>query len=159
MAITQLLSLSSLSQWGIKQTAVFENNMTSVERVLEYTTVDSECDDSKNSAKGASSVRNDWPSNGGITFRNVSLSYNNTLDYALNDINLEIRPKAKIGIVGRTGAGKSSILQAIFRLVDYNGAIEIDGIDTQSVAIHELRKRISVIPQNPVRIAFFFCSN
>lgn len=151
LAITQLLSLNTLSQWGIKQTAAFENNMTSVERILEYSNVESEIDNRSNS-NTINLVKNEskskWPTNGCIEFKNVSLRYGNNSIYALQNFNLKCQPATKIGIVGRTGAGKSSIIQTLFRLVDFDGDIEIDGINTMTMNVQELRDKISVIPQN-----------
>lgn len=153
MAITQLLSLNTLSQWGIKQTAAFENNMTSVERILEYSNVESEIDNKSNS-NTINLVKNEpkskWPTNGCIEFKNVSLRYGNNSSFALQNLNLKCQPAMKIGIVGRTGAGKSSIIQTLFRLVDFDGDIEIDGINTMTINVQELREKISVIPQTPI---------
>uniref|UniRef100_A0A914RUG8 AAA+ ATPase domain-containing protein n=1 Tax=Parascaris equorum TaxID=6256 RepID=A0A914RUG8_PAREQ len=78
----------------------------------------------------------------------VSLRYDEDGDFVLKDIDADIQPKEKIGIVGRTGAGKSSLLRALFRLTEPDGSVLIDGLDTKKVVLQELRKRLSIIPQD-----------
>lgn len=127
-----------VSQRGVKQTAEFENLNTSVERVVEYSQLKPEyTTDQKPIAE--------WPKNGSIAFRNVSLCYNDKS--VLENINFSIVAKEKIGIVGRTGAGKSSIIQSLFRLAEYEGTIEIDGVDISAIPLKQLRQSIAIIPQ------------
>ncbi|CAG2057877.1 unnamed protein product, partial [Timema podura] len=121
LAISQSLILSGMLQYGIRQTAEVVNQMTAVERVLEYTKIDKE--------QGINSG-SDPP--------------------VLRDLNFVIEPAQKVGIVGRTGAGKSSLISALFRLAKLEGSIKIDQVDTQTVRLHDLRSRISIIPQEPV---------
>ncbi|KAJ1782885.1 hypothetical protein LPJ59_006703, partial [Coemansia sp. RSA 2399] len=91
-----------------------------------------------------------WPDAGTITFENYSMRYNPGLDLALRDISFSVRRNEKIGIVGRTGAGKSSMSQALMRLVEpASGRIVIDGVDVSSIGLFDLRSRISIIPQDP----------
>ena len=92
----------------------------------------------------------DWPQKGMIEFRNVTLRYYQSEAPVLKNLNFIIEEKSKIGIVGRTGAGKSSILTALFRLTDYEGDILIDGINCKEIGLHDLRSHISIIPQEPV---------
>lgn len=143
LAITQILFLGTLSQWGIKQTADLENHMTSVERVLEYTNLPSELADAKITPTF-------WPTNGAITFKSLSLRYSRNAEPMLRDLNVEIPAKTKIAIVGRTGAGKSSIAQALFRFAHIDGCIEIDGIDIMSVDLTQLRRSITIIAQESI---------
>ncbi len=124
--------------------------MTSAERVLEYCKLDQEPP-----AQVPPKYRppNNWPSQGRITFNNVCMSHSKDphAPLALNHITLTILPAEKIGIVGRTGAGKSSFMQTLFRmgtLVD--GVITIDDIDISTVGLDDVRRRISIIPQDPV---------
>ena len=85
-----------------------------------------------------------------IEFKNVTMRYYQNEDYVLKNLNFRIEEADKIGIVGRTGAGKSSILAVLFRLTDYEGGILIDGINCKEIGLHDLRGRISIIPQEPV---------
>ena len=147
LAITQVIGLVGMTQWGIRQSSELENQMVSVERVLEYANLPSE-DQSGNEVK--IKAPEDWPSRGEIEFKDLSLYYNDESKPAITNLNFLIKPQEKIGIVGRTGAGKSSIIQALFRMPKISGVIKIDGVDTQSLSLEELRKNISIIPQDPI---------
>lgn len=154
LAITQIIGLIGMTQWGIRQTAELENQMVSVERVLEYANLPSE---EKDDVKPPPS---DWPSKGSIEFKNLSLYYKNEeCKPAIKNLSFKIEPQEKIGIVGRTGSGKSSIIQALFRMTRTDGAIEIDGIDTNSIDLINLRKNISIIPQDPTLFSGSLRSN
>ncbi|XP_052753783.1 probable multidrug resistance-associated protein lethal(2)03659 [Galleria mellonella] len=147
LAITQSISLTGIFQWGMRQSAEMENQMTSVERVLEYTKLPLE-----SALRSAPDKKppSDWPSEGAIHFNNLSLKYSPGGNYVLNKLTLNIQPQEKIGIVGRTGAGKSSVIQALFRLAYLEGSIIIDGVDISMIGLHDLREKISIIPQEPV---------
>ncbi|XP_017087305.2 probable multidrug resistance-associated protein lethal(2)03659 [Drosophila bipectinata] len=147
LAITQSMTLVIMCQWGMRQTAEMENNMTSVERVLEYAQMPSEPPlESPKSVK----LSADWPQAGHLRFRDLRMRYAPGDALILRGLNFESQPMEKIGIVGRTGAGKSSIIQALFRLALNEGTIEIDGQDIGQLGLHDLRSRISIIPQDPV---------
>ncbi|XP_044727627.1 ATP-binding cassette sub-family C member 4-like isoform X2 [Chrysoperla carnea] len=147
LAITQSISLTGMFQWGMRQSTELENQMTSVERVLEYQDLESEpALESEPDRKPPPS----WPSKGEVEFRNVYLRYSPMDPPVLRHLSFRILPKQKVGIVGRTGAGKSSLINALFRLTDLEGEILLDGIDTQSLGLHDLRSKISIIPQEPV---------
>ncbi|KYN44462.1 hypothetical protein ALC56_01160 [Trachymyrmex septentrionalis] len=146
LAITQSIGLTGMFQWGMRQSAELENQMTSVERILEYNKVDSEpplesAPDKK--------PKSEWPQEGKIEFKNLFLRYAPLEPPVLKNLNFVIFPREKIGIVGRTGAGKSSLIQALFRLSDMDGLIEIDEVDTSQIGLHDLRSKISIIPQEP----------
>lgn len=88
--------------------------------------------------------------NGFIEFENVKLKYRPDLDFVLKGVSLKILPREKIGVVGRTGAGKSSLMLALFRLVESaEGSIKIDGIDISKIGLTDLRSKMSIIPQDP----------
>ncbi|XP_015838053.1 probable multidrug resistance-associated protein lethal(2)03659 [Tribolium castaneum] len=120
-----------------------DSEITSVERVLDYTQLPPELDGTIPPPKA-------WPSQGRITFRSVSLKYSPTEPPVLKKVSFTIEPGEKIGIVGRTGAGKSSLVSTLFRLFPFEGTILIDNIDTKSIPLKDLRSKISVIPQDPV---------
>ncbi|KAJ2400130.1 Multidrug resistance-associated protein 5 [Coemansia sp. RSA 2559] len=97
-----------------------------------------------------SSVPAQWPDRGAIRFADYSMRYGAQMPRALDGVTLDIQPGEKIGIVGRTGAGKSSLAKALFRLVESeSGSIQIDGIDISTVELHALRSRLAIIPQEP----------
>jgi ATP-binding cassette subfamily C (CFTR/MRP) protein 4 len=133
-----------------RQSVAVESQMTSVERVLEYCSLDQE-PPAQVSPKNRPPMN--WPSQGEIVFKNVSMAYLNE-EYpslVLRNITLQVKGGEKIGIVGRTGAGKSSLIQILFRMgILVNGQIEIDDIDIDKIGLDDLRSRISIIPQDPV---------
>lgn len=133
----------------MRQSAELENAMTSVERVLEYSHIEPE---STFESKPDKKPPKEWPENGHIKFDNLTMKYSPELasEMILNKLDIEIFPKEKIGIVGRTGAGKSSIVNALFRLSYNEGSIYIDYLDTKSIGLHDLRSKISLIPQEPI---------
>lgn len=149
LAITQAMGLTGMVQWGMRQSAELENTMTAVERVVEYNSVDPE--PAFDSAADKKPPK-EWPEKGEIKFNKLSLSYfpDPTQEKVLKELDLQIFPQEKIGIVGRTGAGKSSIINALFRLSYIDGEIIIDTRDTQTMGLHDLRSKISIIPQEPV---------
>ncbi|KAH8312051.1 hypothetical protein KR044_009125 [Drosophila immigrans] len=147
LAILHSTTMTGMCQWGMRQTAELENEMTSVERVLEYTEVQSE---PPLETAEKFKPKTEWPSKGRIEFINFKLRYSPKEEPVLRDLNFTIEPQEKIGIVGRTGAGKSSIIQSIFRLACNEGMIRIDDVDIEHMGLHDLRSRISIIPQDPV---------
>ncbi|OXU26939.1 hypothetical protein TSAR_013829 [Trichomalopsis sarcophagae] len=172
LAITQCMLLINTLQWGVRQFAELENQMTSVERVLEYSKLPSEPYDRSSAERRLEEVTEAspltdakleiqtpmnavaavgaWPDNGRIEFRNVYLRYDKQGPPVLRGLNFSIEPREKIGIVGRTGAGKSSLINSLFRLAYLEGEILIDGVSTSQLGLHELRSHISIIPQEPI---------
>ncbi|XP_044751364.1 ATP-binding cassette subfamily C member 4-like [Coccinella septempunctata] len=122
---------------------LMENSMTNVERILEYQKVPKEI-----RKKGR--VIENWPSRGEIKFQNLSLSYRSDNETVLKNLDFVIEPEHKIGIVGRTGAGKSSITMTLFRLYEYTGSLMIDGVDIKTLSLEFLRSHLAIIPQDPV---------
>jgi ABC-type multidrug transport system fused ATPase/permease subunit len=122
--------------------------MNSVERMLYY------CEHIEQEAAyeiPEASPPSDWPQTGNITFKDVFLRYRQDLDFVLKGISAEIYGSEKIGIVGRTGAGKSSLMAALFRLIELDkGYITIDGIDISKIGLYDLRSRLAIIPQDAV---------
>lgn len=149
LAITQAMAMTGMVQWGMRQSAELENTMTAVERVVEYETVDPE--DELESTPSYKPPK-EWPHKGEIIFDKLSLRYfpDPTSELVLKDLDFDIKSCEKVGIVGRTGAGKSSLINALFRLSYNEGSIYIDQRDTECMGLHDLRSKISIIPQEPV---------
>lgn len=93
----------------------------------------------------------DWPEGGSVSFQSYSTRYRECLDLALRNINLHVTPGEKVGVVGRTGAGKSTLTLSLFRIVEAaEGRIVIDGLDISTLGLHDLRSKLTIIPQDPV---------
>ncbi|CAM6031929.1 unnamed protein product, partial [Sphagnum compactum] len=149
LAITQALGMTGMVQWGMRQSAELENTFTSVERVVEYETVDPEPELESAPDKKPPQT---WPEKGNIVFDKLSLKYfpDPDAEKVLHNLEFEIQPQEKVGIVGRTGAGKSSLINALFRLSYNEGRVIIDTRDSNEIGLHDLRSKISIIPQEPV---------
>lgn len=124
--------------------ADFETNITSVERIKEYFDTPHE-DEWRNERTKPEKT---WPENGHISFERYSVKYREGLDDVLKELSIDIQPGEKIGIVGRTGAGKSSLTLGLFRILEHTrGFITIDGVDIKQIGLHDLRHKITIIPQ------------
>lgn len=145
LALSYSLTLMGMFQWSVRQSAEVENMMISVERVIEYTDLEKEApwECRKRPPPG-------WPHEGVIVFDNVNFSYNLDGPLVLKHLTALIKSREKVGIVGRTGAGKSSVISALFRLSEPEGKVWIDKILTTEIGLHDLRKKMSIIPQEPV---------
>nr|QNH67942.1 ATP-binding cassette transporter subfamily C member 1 X3 [Brachionus plicatilis] len=147
LSITFALNISLNLTYGVKSAADLESNLTSVERINEYCNTPQEADWENKNYKPDEK----WPQSGEIKFVDYSVKYREDLDFALKKINCQIRPSEKVGIVGRTGAGKSSLSLALFRLLETReGEILIDGMNTKRMGLHDLRQKLTIIPQDPV---------
>ncbi|XP_074391722.1 ATP-binding cassette sub-family C member 4 isoform X1 [Zonotrichia albicollis] len=145
LALSYAITLMGTFQWGVRQSAEVENLMISVERVMEYTELEKEAPWETNKHPPP-----EWPNQGMIAFENVNFTYSVDGPLVLRHLSAVIKPKEKVGIVGRTGAGKSSLIAALFRLAEPEGRIWIDMYLTSELGLHDLRKKISIIPQEPV---------
>uniref|UniRef100_A0AAQ4Q2Y6 Multidrug resistance-associated protein 4 n=1 Tax=Gasterosteus aculeatus aculeatus TaxID=481459 RepID=A0AAQ4Q2Y6_GASAC len=145
LALSYALTLTGMFQWGVRQSAEIENMMTSVERVVEYAELESEAP-----WETDKQPPNDWPRTGCISFDRVNFSHSANDRLVLKNLTVIITSREKVGIVGRTGAGKSSLIAALFRLAEPEGRIMIDGFLTSEIGLHTLRQKMSIIPQDPV---------
>ncbi|TVU13478.1 hypothetical protein EJB05_40536 [Eragrostis curvula] len=147
LVVTYALNLNSQLAsliWNICNT---ENIMISVERILQYSRIQSEAPLVVDNCR----PRNSWPENGAINIRGLEVQYAEHLPTVLRNVSCTIPGRKKVGIVGRTGSGKSTLIQAIFRIVEpREGIIDIDGVDISKIGLHDLRGRISIIPQDPI---------
>ena len=141
--LVYLCQLLNLFQWTIRQSCECENLMTAVERIQEYSSLPKEPLE-----QGEIEPSKEWIQNGKIKFENVSFSYAENLPNVLRNLSFEIKPNEKIGIIGRTGAGKSSIIQSLFRMAEPKGLILIDDVNIKKISLHNLRSRLSIIPVN-----------
>uniref|UniRef100_A0A0U9HZ93 Putative ABCC protein n=1 Tax=Chrysomela populi TaxID=154003 RepID=A0A0U9HZ93_CHRPP len=146
LVVSSSMILIGMLQLGVRQTTEVSSNMTSVERVMQYTKVEKE----EELNPEATEKPKNWPSAGKIAFKNTYLRYAPEDPPALKSLNIVIQPGEKIGIVGRTGAGKSTLISSLFRLAPIDGTIAIDDIDTSTVSLEHLRSNISIIPQEPI---------
>ncbi|KAJ1814406.1 Canalicular multispecific organic anion transporter 2, partial [Coemansia sp. RSA 2599] len=124
--------------------------MTNYERVIEYYNLQSEAPSViEDNRAGAS-----WPEQGTVEFNNYSTRYREGLDLVLKGLSFQVKPKQKIGIIGRTGAGKSSLTLALFRIIEAaGGQILIDGEDISKFGLFDVRSKLSIIPQDPMLFA------
>ncbi|XP_074945344.1 ATP-binding cassette sub-family C member 10 isoform X3 [Phalacrocorax aristotelis] len=145
LALSYALSVTNLLSGLISSFTATETMMVSVERTEEYTT-----DIPMESQDKLVQVAADWPSQGLVDFQQVVLAYRAGLPNALNGVNFTVYPGEKVGIVGRTGSGKSTLFLALFRMLELkSGRILLDGVDSQLVGLEELRSRLAIIPQDP----------
>ncbi|XP_069756348.1 ATP-binding cassette sub-family C member 2 isoform X2 [Narcine bancroftii] len=146
LSISYALNVTQALNWLVRQTSELETNIVSVERITEYSQLDNEAPWVLEHRPGKG-----WPGKGEIQFVDYKVRYRPELDLVLHGLSCDIRTNEKIGIVGRTGAGKSSLTNCLFRIIEAaGGKILIDGLDISTIGLHDLRQRITIIPQDPV---------
>ncbi|KAF9115491.1 Multidrug resistance-associated protein 1 [Mortierella sp. AM989] len=175
LALSYALNLTNIVAILVRNLSDVQNQFVSVERIKEYTRKPVEAP-----AKTGVEVPESWPTQGKVVFKGFSARYREGLDLCIKDASLMIEPQEKIGIVGRTGAGKSSLALALFRIIEAadsywarasdlsasehpiaeeypthanGGSIEIDGIDISTLGLQDLRRHLSIIPQEPTLFA------
>ncbi|MCJ1239801.1 hypothetical protein MMC14_007799 [Varicellaria rhodocarpa] len=145
LAMSYALQITQSLNWIVRQTVEVETNIVSVERVLEYANLPSEALEVISKRRPKIS----WPAQGAVEFNNYSTRYREGLGLVLQDVNLKIKAHEKIGVVGRTGAGKSSLTLALFRIIEpVSGNISIDDLNTSSIGLLDVRRRLAIIPQD-----------
>jgi ABC-type multidrug transport system fused ATPase/permease subunit len=145
LSISQSFEITKTLNLLVNTLSDFEANMTSVERIKEYCVIKQEPEWSSREDK---KPRTTWPDKGNILIEKYSLKYRENLDYALKNLNIKINAGEKIGIVGRTGAGKSSISLALLRMTEScKGNIFIDNVNINSLGLHDLRHKLTILPQ------------
>ncbi|XLR29413.1 hypothetical protein HN51_049306 [Arachis hypogaea] len=146
LAVTYGLNLNMIQAWVIWNLCNLENKIISVERILQYTSIPSEPPLVIEENRPAPS----WPSYGEVDIHNLQVRYAPHLPFVLRGLTCTFRGGLKTGIVGRTGSGKSTLIQTLFRIVEpTTGEVMIDGINISSIGLHDLRSRLSIIPQDP----------
>jgi ATP-binding cassette subfamily C (CFTR/MRP) protein 4 len=167
MSIVLLLQVSDYIQWFLRQIINAESIMVSVERGLALANLESEAplrteydksigfrEEIEKEEQGvhvSPERMSVWPANASVEFKNFTMRYREKLDPVLHGISFKIAGGQKVGIVGRTGAGKSSIIQALFRMVaaDPQSQLFVGGADALQMGLHSLRRNLSIIPQTP----------
>ncbi|KAF8907317.1 ABC transporter [Gymnopilus junonius] len=157
LVLSYILSVQQAFGWMVRQSAEVENDMNSVERIVYYAKdVEQEAPHEIPDKKPPPS----WPADGRLELRNVVLNYRPELPPVLKGISMSIQAGEKIGIVGRTGAGKSSIMTALYRIVEISsGSITLDDIDVSTIGLTDLRKSLAIIPQDPLLFSGTLRSN
>ncbi|XP_033169107.1 multidrug resistance-associated protein 1 isoform X4 [Drosophila mauritiana] len=148
LSVSYALQVTQTLNWLVRMSSDIETNIVSVERIKEYGETKQEApwelEQDKNKPKN-------WPQEGHVEFQNFQVRYREGLDLVLRGVSFNIKGGEKVGIVGRTGAGKSSLTLALFRIIEAaGGRISIDGVDIASMGLHMLRSRLTIIPQDPV---------
>lgn len=144
LAVTYVLTITSSLQRAVHASAELEISMTALERVREFSRLAPE-------ARGASAAETTWPMEGSVEFDRVELAYRDGIVPALRGVSFTARPGEKIGVVGRSGSGKSSLVAALLRTAPIQaGRILVEGVDIMSVPVDALRSRLTVVPQDPV---------
>ncbi|KAJ2113630.1 hypothetical protein IW146_003711 [Coemansia sp. RSA 922] len=150
LSLTYALSMIGVLTTCIRCTTIVELALISVERVRRYSFLDMEAPDVIEDHRPERS----WPEQGVVEFRNYSTRYREGLDLVLKDVSFSVRPREKVGIVGRTGAGKSSLTLALFRIIEAaEGQILLDGEDIAQYGLFDIRSKLSIIPQDPMLFA------
>ena len=148
LIMSYAMRITSSLSFIVRRSVEIESDVICCERIFEYCKLSPEKDEEAIKDQ-LIDVPPTWPAEGSIKFDNYSTRYRENLDPVLKNLTFSIKAKEKIGIVGRTGAGKSSVVLSIFRIIEaIEGHIEIDGIDTSKLRLHDLRSNLSIIPQD-----------
>ncbi|XP_024869611.1 multidrug resistance-associated protein 1 isoform X1 [Temnothorax curvispinosus] len=147
LSVSYALQITQTLNWLVRMTSDVETNIVAVERIKEYSETAQEAP-WKNTEY---TPPKEWPKHGRVDFKNFKVRYREGLDLVLNGLTFSVLGGEKIGIVGRTGAGKSSLTLSLFRIIEAaHGKILIDDIDISKLGLHDLRSRLTIIPQDPV---------
>ncbi|OQV18389.1 Multidrug resistance-associated protein 1 [Hypsibius exemplaris] len=156
LSITYAVQVTQVLSRFVQRMTDLQMTFVAIERVVEYT----KCPQEAKWVLDDSRPHREWPQQGAVTFYDYKTRYRPDLDLALSGISCSIAPGEKIGIVGRTGAGKSSLSLGLFRIVEaVGGGIAIDGLDVSTIGLHDLRSRITIIPQDPFMLSGSLRSN
>ncbi|KAI8894564.1 P-loop containing nucleoside triphosphate hydrolase protein [Globomyces pollinis-pini] len=146
VAISYSLNLVNYMSMVLRLYSALENSIVSVERIKEYSELPMEADDTSKEK-----LDPNWPTKGDIVFNDFETTYREGLEPVLKDLSLNINGGDKIAIVGRTGAGKSSLTLALFRIIEATkGSITIDGVDIAHIGLSNLRTQLTILPQEPI---------
>jgi ABC-type multidrug transport system fused ATPase/permease subunit len=155
-ALSFALNFVDIVIWVVRMYGVVEMNMNSIERVREYLDIEQEppaiIEDNR--------VAEDWPDTGEIRVESLVIQYTPEHDPVVRDLSFSVKPGERVGIVGRTGAGKSTLAISFFRFVEAtSGRIIIDNVDISKIGLHDLRSHLTIIPQDPILFSGTIRSN
>lgn len=166
LSISYALSITQTLNWTVRMMSDAETQIVAVERIEEFANLETEPRDDGQDTESVRRRNADetrlaaWPSKGAVTLRDLRLSYRKGTPEVLHGVNLDVEGGHKVGIVGRTGAGKSSLVSALFRLADaQSGLVAIDGVDITDIPLRILRSRVAIIPQEAVLLVGTIRSN
>ncbi|KAJ8721589.1 hypothetical protein PYW07_002364 [Mythimna separata] len=146
LSVSYTLEITQTLSWLVQMVSGAETDIVAVERMKEYAETEQEAAWNVSPGPNAS-----WPETGALQLEQLSLAYRAGAEPALRDVTCAVAPRDKLGIVGRTGAGKSTLTLGLFRIVEaVGGRILLDGLDVAAMGLHQLRSRITIIPQDPV---------
>ncbi|QKX61616.1 uncharacterized protein TRUGW13939_08768 [Talaromyces rugulosus] len=147
LVLTFAASFTENVMWFVQIYSILQRDLNSIERILEYVGVEQE---EEKKDRGIYDLPSPWPTEGRVSFHSFTARYTNDLDPVLDDVSFEIPPGQRVAVVGRTGAGKSSLALALIRaLRPDTGHVEIDGVDIRSLPLEQLRQAITLVPQDP----------
>ena len=147
LAISYSLDTTQSLNWVVRMVTDMETQIVSVERIEEYTELPSEAPAHIPDTKPSEP----WPSKGDISINGIVMRYRPELEPVIKELSVHILPGEKVGVVGRTGAGKSSLVLCLMRIIELErGSIEIDGVDISKIGLEDLRSKIAIIPQEPL---------
>jgi ATP-binding cassette, subfamily C (CFTR/MRP), member 1 len=150
LAISYALSVTGMLNWMVRGSTETETHLASVERIQHYSTIPIE----RPAIIDTHRPSQDWPQNGSISFKNLTARYRPELEPVLKDITFDVKPGSKIGVCGRTGSGKSSLMLTLFRILEADsGSIIIDDVDISTIGLDDLRSKLAIIPQDPTLFA------
>jgi ABC-type multidrug transport system fused ATPase/permease subunit len=149
-ALTYAMAVTGMANWLVRTAAEAEQNMTSVERVTHY--LDHTAGEAYAPPPGAQPPPPGWPATGALAFSKFTMRYREDTPEVLKGVTFDVRAGERVGVVGRTGSGKSSVLVSLFRLIEakcHGGTVALDGVDIDGVGLKQLRSSLAIIPQDP----------
>ncbi|CAG9462430.1 unnamed protein product [Pedinophyceae sp. YPF-701] len=156
LTISAALQLTGILSWLIRVATEMEVNMNAAERLLEYNTAETEAAQIVESNRPGDA----WPDRGEVVATNLQVRYRKELGLVLKGISFRVAPSEKVGVCGRTGCGKSTLMLALFRIVEpCGGSVTLDGVDIQAIGLNDLRSKMALVPQDPVIFSGTFRSN
>ena len=151
LTLSYAIDMTGLLSWLIRVISELESNMVSVERISEFTELETEESTGAIVKGGPKKPPSGWPPAGAISFERLEMRYRPGLPLVLKGVSFDVKAGEKVGICGRTGSGKSSLIVALWRLVEPSGGrVWLDGTDTGTLSLKDLRSRITCIPQDPI---------